>query len=191
MLGWESIDGIRGIGIPCTEKFPLSESTIELHPENPKAPWFQLAETSVPPLQRAQMTYRVGWKVAVPPGSESQTFRGQIQVSSPDGAASVIPVSIVYIAASEESARQRPGSDGSAVRGLERRDAGEEEEEREEEEEEEREDEEGGGAAEAPGEPWSQDGEEDWDGGPDAHSPPDSGLDWESAGDPAPNMLNS
>ncbi|TRY51081.1 Serine protease, subtilase family, signal peptide [Cryptosporidium tyzzeri] len=97
MLGWESIDGIRGVGIPCTEKFPTSEFSIELYPENPKVPWFQLSETIVPPLQRAQMIYKVGWKAVIPSTFEDQTFKGQIQVSSSDGAASIIPVSITAI----------------------------------------------------------------------------------------------
>ncbi|OII73402.1 subtilisin-like serine protease [Cryptosporidium ubiquitum] len=97
MLGWESIDGVRGVGIPCTEKFPTSESSIELYPENPKIPWFQLSETIVPPLQRAQMVYKVGWKATIPSFFEDQTFKGQIQVSSSDGAASIIPVSITAI----------------------------------------------------------------------------------------------
>ncbi|KAJ1605949.1 serine protease [Cryptosporidium canis] len=108
MLGWESIDGIRGVGIPCTEQFPASESSIELYPENPKIPWFQLAETTVPPLQRAQMIYKVGWKAVIDPAFEDQTFKGQIRVSSSDGAASIIPVAITAIKEKNNQPQETP-----------------------------------------------------------------------------------
>ncbi|KAH8738804.1 subtilisin-like serine protease [Cryptosporidium ryanae] len=97
MLGWESIDGIRGVGIPCTNRFPVSESTIELIPENPKVPWFQLSETTIPPLQRSQMTYKVNWRVTLPSNLEEQIYKGKINVSTSDGAVSVIPVTVTAL----------------------------------------------------------------------------------------------
>lgn len=43
------------------------------------------------------MIYKVGWKAVVDSAFEDQAFKGQIQVSSSDGVASIIPVSITAI----------------------------------------------------------------------------------------------
>lgn len=66
------------------------------------------------------MIYKVGWKAVIGPAFEDQTFKGQIQVSSSDGAASIIPVSITAIKEkiSQPMSSQEPG-EGEALEKLE------------------------------------------------------------------------
>ncbi|EEA08366.1 S8/S53 family serine protease, putative [Cryptosporidium muris RN66] len=119
MVGWEGPVDARGVGIPCTNKFPLPHSTLELKPRNPRLPWFEMSDEIVPPLQTMQSNFEVKWRTITPLNKKSGSYQGKVHVTASDGADSFIPIriSIVNNSTKEEVTSVDNSTDELSIQG--------------------------------------------------------------------------